>query len=161
MSCSPRVRTALVLCLAFAGCEKKPDAPPVPPAPASVVPSASVPEIASSPASPVVGAPVASASAPPSATAVVRSPDGGARACRVLRGPIELPLRGPATLIVRGGDVQAVLDDDGKPRVVSFPAPPFPAAPPRASPPASREPSTDGVNPGVRVACAVAADSTF
>lgn len=87
--------------------------------------------------------------------------DAGAGACRVLRGPIELPVRSPAALSVRGESVDVVMNSDGKPRTTSFataPPPPVPAAS-TASP--AREPAEGGAAPGYAVACAVAADRVF
>jgi len=37
-----------------------------------------------------------------------------------VQGPVALPIRGPATLIARADRLDAVLDDDGRPRVVPF-----------------------------------------
>src|SRR5258708_10529495 len=61
------------------------------------------------------------------------SPRTPSTACRPLRGPIELPLRGPASLALHGETRHAVLDDDGRARVVSFPV--GPVAPASAAPP--------------------------
>ena len=86
--------------------------------------------------------------------------DGGAGACRVVRGPIELPVRAPAALAVRGESVDVVLNDDGKPRISSFTTAPLPAA--SASTAAvPREPAEGGTASGYAVACALSADRVF
>jgi hypothetical protein len=86
--------------------------------------------------------------------------DGGATACRVVRGPIELPVRSPVALALRGDSLEAVLNDDGKPRISSFATPALPA--PSASPaPVAREPAEGGATPGYAVACALAGDHVF
>jgi hypothetical protein len=81
------------------------------------------------------------------------SPSAG---CRPLRGPLELPLRGPAALVLRGDTLNAILDDDGRPRVVSLAAGPLPAS---ASP--MREPATGGASAGLAVPCAIAGERIF
>ena len=104
------------------------------------------------------GAPL-DAGAPPDAApppaAPLRGSDGGAPYCRVLRGPIELPLRGPAVLAVRGDRLEAVLDDDGRPRLVSLPAAPAAGTVP------ARESAEGGSGRGLRIPCAVAGDAAF
>jgi hypothetical protein len=87
----------------------------------------------------------------------LRSVDGGASRCRAVRRPIALPIKGAVTLSARGDVVEAVLDDDGRPRVATWPSGPFPASPPSPSP----ERSTEGVAAGLTVACAVAGDRTY
>jgi hypothetical protein len=87
----------------------------------------------------------------------LRSVDGGASRCRLLRGPIGLPIKGAVTLAARGDVVEAVLDDDGRPRITTWPSPPFSASSPSPSP----EPSTEGVAAGLTVGCAVAGDRTY
>jgi hypothetical protein len=86
--------------------------------------------------------------------------DGGATACRVVRGPIELPVRSPAALAVRGDSVDVVLNDDGKPRTSSFATTPVPSAS-ASMPPAAREPVEGPTSPGYPVACALSADRVF
>src|SRR5580658_9472869 len=76
--------------------------------------------------------------------------DAGPSFCRVLRGPIELPLRGPAALSLRGEMLDAVLDDDGKPRVLSFPVGAV-----ASSFVSTRESLDGGSAAGMTVACAV------
>jgi hypothetical protein len=56
----------------------------------------------------------------PSAAAVALPGDASAAFCRVLQGPVALPIRGPATLIARPDRLDVVLDDNGRPRVVPF-----------------------------------------
>ncbi|MGO9835472.1 MAG: hypothetical protein ACLP1X_14760, partial [Polyangiaceae bacterium] len=82
--------------------------------------------------------------------------DGGPSFCRVLRGPIELPLRGPAALSLRGDMLDAVLDDDGRPRVLSFPVG---AVTSSVAP--TMESLDGGSAAGMTVACAVAGDKMF
>jgi hypothetical protein len=104
----------------------------------------------------------ASASAPPRPTpAALVSVDGSASSCRVLRGPIELPVRGPATLVARANTIDAVLDDAGRPQVASFAAGPF--VPPSSSPPPRElaDASTPVVPRAPRVPCAVADEVAF
>jgi hypothetical protein len=73
-----------------------------------------------------------------------------------------LPLRGPATLIARADRLDAVLDDDGRPRVVPFPAA---SGSPAGSLAAAREPVDVGPPPkeGHRsmTPCAVAGETAF
>jgi hypothetical protein len=83
--------------------------------------------------------------------------DGGV-GCRLLRGPIELPLKAPAALVARGDNLDAVLDGDGKPRVVSFQVTPVP--PPGSAAPVA-EPASGGVGTGYAVPCAFAGDYVF
>jgi hypothetical protein len=82
--------------------------------------------------------------------------DGGATACRLVRGPIALPLRGPATLVARGEMIDALQDDDGHPHSLAFSAPPVPAA---AAPLA--EGLEAGTNKGTSLACAIAGEKVF
>jgi hypothetical protein len=83
--------------------------------------------------------------------------DGGV-GCRLLRGPVELPLKAPAALVAHGDNLDAVLDGDGKPRVVSFPVTPIP---PPAAPPPAAEPAAGGAGAGYAVPCALAGDQVF
>ncbi|HTB71813.1 MAG TPA: hypothetical protein VK762_01155 [Polyangiaceae bacterium] len=75
-----------------------------------------------------------------------------------MRGPVELPIRAPATFVVRGDRVDAVLDDDGRPRVVSFTAAPL--ASPLTSPPL-REQAEGAQGRGSRLQCATAGEVAF
>jgi hypothetical protein len=84
--------------------------------------------------------------------------DGGAHACRIVRGPVELPMRGAVSLAARGNIVDAVLDDDGRAHVVAFPAGPIP---PSTSSPVAREPATEEVRRALAVPCASTADWDF
>jgi hypothetical protein len=86
------------------------------------------------------------------------SADGGA-GCRLLRGPIELPLKAPAALVVRGDNLDAVLDEDGKSRTVSFSVVPIPPATPAV--PAVLEPAPGGAGAGYAVPCALAGEHIF
>ena len=89
---------------------------------------------------------------PPTAASVA-----AAAGCRVLRGPIELPLHAPAALALRGDVLDIVQNDDGKPHRVSLPVSPVPGD---ASAPA-REPAEGGVRSGYGVACALAGERVF
>jgi hypothetical protein len=80
-------------------------------------------------------------------------------ACRALRGPIELPLRAPAALSLHAETVEVVLDDDGRPRTVSFPVAPVP--PPSSAPAPAREAAEGGARPGYAVPCAAGGDHLF
>jgi hypothetical protein len=74
-----------------------------------------------------------------------------------LRGPIELAVRSPAALLVRGETLDVVLNDDGKPRALSFAAGALPAAAGTVDP----EPSASGTAAGYLVGCALADDRVF
>jgi hypothetical protein len=93
-------------------------------------------------------------SAPP--TAIAFSPRDASSSCRILRGPIELPLRGPAALSLRGDTIDVVEDDNGHPLVLSLPAGAIPASVAFAP-----EPLDGGSAAGMTVACAVAGDKIF
>ena len=125
--------------------------------------SSSAPSAAAPVAVPPVPAVASTATAmsPAIASAARRVPDDASTGwCHAVRGPIELPIRAPARLVVRGDRVDAVLDDDGRPRVVPFTAGPFPISTP-VSPPPAREPA-DGVVPkGLRLHCATAGEYAF
>jgi len=124
-------------------------------------PSASAPAVSSVAASPPVSAPPSASVPPPAPSVGVTMPsDGGASACRVVRGPIELPVRSPAALAVRGELVAVVLNEDGKPRTSSFATTPVPSASAAATP-VAREPAEGGTAPGLAVACALSADRVF
>jgi hypothetical protein len=97
---------------------------------------------------------------PSDAAAALLAPLDGGTACRLLRGPIELPLKSAAAVTVRGDTLDVVLDDDGRPRFSSFPAGPLPPASPGAPPPA-REPAAGGVASGYAVPCAAGGDRVF
>jgi hypothetical protein len=82
--------------------------------------------------------------------------DGVAGACLLLRGPIELPMRGAVALRLRGDSVDAVLNDNGRPRVVSVLV--GPASRLAASGP---EMASGVVTAALTVPCALAGDRTF
>jgi hypothetical protein len=125
------------------------------PAP-SIAPSAGVPAAAT----PVPAVASTATAVSPALVSARPGPDASTGWCRVVRGPIELPIRAPARFVVRGERVDAVLDDDGRPRVVPFTAGPFSTSPP-VSPPPVREPA-DGVVPkGLRLHCATAGEYAF
>jgi hypothetical protein len=129
---------------ASAAASSAPDAPSATP---SAVPVPSSTSSSAGSASSVDAAPVAP-----------RSVDGAAGSCRAVRGPVELPIRAPATFVVRGDRVDAVLDDDGRPRVVSFTAAPL--ASPLTSPPL-REQAEGAQGRGSRLQCATAGEVAF
>jgi hypothetical protein len=105
------------------------------------------------PPPPAAGSAAASA-APSDAGADARAASG--TGCRPLRGPIELPLRTPAALALRGETLDVVMNDDGKPRTVAFPVPA-----PAASAVASREPADGGARAGYPLPCAVTGERVF
>ena len=92
--------------------------------------------------------------------ATPRPGDGSAGFCRAVRGPVELPIRSPAALAVHGERVDAVLDDDGRPRITTLSAAPFAVTAPVWTPPA-REPADGVVSRGLRLQCATAGDLAF
>src|SRR5580704_1958233 len=126
--------------------------------------------LSSSPAAFAAASPEPSAAPPPSVSgvaapgsatpAVIRSADGSAGFCRPVRGPVELPIRAPATFAVRGDRVDAVIDDDGRPRITSFVAAPFAASAPISTPPV-REPAEGVVPKGLRLQCATVGEVVF
>jgi hypothetical protein len=67
-------------------------------------------------------------------------------------------VRSPAVLAVRGETVEAVVNDDGKPRALSFAAGPVP---PAGSAAAESEPAAAGTSAGYPVACGLATDRVF
>jgi hypothetical protein len=99
-----------------------------------------------------------SASGLSSLAALAPPSDGGASACRLIRGPIELPVRSPAALVLRGDTLDVMLNDDGRPRTATFATTALPSAP---APPVLREPADGGVAAGYPVACAASADHLF
>ena len=126
---------------------------------ASGVPGAA-PAGASASSSPPSGP---SAAAPPALSAAtaggpepLRAGDASAAYCRAVRGPIELPLKGPAALVMHADRIDAVLDDDGRPRVASFPLAVQPG-----SAPAAREAVEGGAGRGLHIPCATAGDFAF
>lgn len=91
------------------------------------------------------------------AAVAAHSPDGGPPSCRIVRGPVELPARGAVSIVVRGGIVDALLNDDGHARTMAFAAGPVS---PKTAPPA-REPATDEIHRTLGVPCASTADWDF
>ena len=84
-------------------------------------------------------------------------PDGSALDCRVVGGPIELPIRAPATLAFHGDVLDAVLNDNGRPQIVKVAAGPV-----NLSAGAAGRALGEGQKPsGVATPCAVAADHIF
>ncbi len=89
------------------------------PGPFAVAAAGSTPPLLAPPA------PSPKSSAPPPMLA--RFEDASASFCRPVRGPIELPVRGPAALVARGDRIEALLDENGRPRRASFVAGPVPS----------------------------------
>ncbi len=83
--------------------------------------------------------------------------DGGTAACTVLRGPVQLPMHGGIALRVRTDAVDAILNDDGKPRMASWPAGPLAYAAPPAGPEMADSPPAGALS----VPCAAAGDQVF
>jgi hypothetical protein len=73
----------------------------------------------------------------------------------VVRGPVELPIRSPAAIVVRGDTLDVVLNDRGKPRTWSFATPVAPSSS------AAREGVDGGTATGSPVACAASAEHLF
>jgi hypothetical protein len=105
-----------------------------------------------------------SASSSGSAPATSRAPtlpppldfDAGPSTCRVLLGPKQLPVRSPVALSLRGETVEAILNEDGKPRVV------VEAAGAVASTAVGTTETLEGAPaPGASTGCAVGGDSIF
>jgi hypothetical protein len=119
--------------------------------PASALASAPAP----APASALAPAP-APASAP--APALALSPDAGS-SCRVLRGPVELPIRASAALAPRAGTLDAVFNQDGHPLTIAFPAGPPPRA--LAAAPETLDAGVASAPIGADVPCAIADDVYF
>ena len=120
-------------------------------APGSATASAS----AVAPAPAAVSAAASAVAPAPAAASASAFPDASVSACRVVLGPKELPVRSPAVLVQRGDSIEAILNDDGRPRVVAIPAGPVPSTA------ALAEPAEAGASPGLSIACAVAGDRIF
>jgi hypothetical protein len=153
--------------LAPVACGRSDSARPITEAPGSQAPASGAygsPPVVAAPAA-SSAAPAPSASAAPSAASLfavpvaIRSLDGSAGTCRAVRGPVELPLRAPATFVVRPDRVDVVLNDDGRPRVASFPAGPLSGSSLVPSPPV-REPAEVAAR-GSRLQCATAGELAF
>ncbi len=89
--------------------------------------------------------------------ASARAEDASASFCHPVRGPIELPVRGPAVLVARGDRVDAILDENGRPRIASFAAGPVPSIPS----PALREAADSGSTSVFKIPCATAGNFAF
>jgi hypothetical protein len=76
----------------------------------------------------------------------------------VIRGPVELPVRSPAALLVGGETMDVVLNDNGRPRTASFAASALPST---STPAARREAADGGSAAGSPVGCAVSAEHLF
>ncbi len=95
--------------------------------------------------------------APDAASSAALASDAGAGSCRTLRGPVELPTKGSVLLSLRSEQVDCTVNDDGRPRTVSF-ASQFAAAPQSGALP---ERVDGGVSPGLTVPCAAAGGAVF
>jgi hypothetical protein len=182
MACRAFARVAMLSALALAAvaCTRgepsssslqgagAPSAPPSassgPPSPQGVAAPLSTPQgvDATAPAPTTLGSssdPAASSASAASASALLepRSADASATFCRAVRGPVALPIRGAAALVARGDRVDAVLDDDGRPRVVTFAAAPAASSGPLAAP----EPADAGAPNGLWMPCATAGEVAF
>jgi hypothetical protein len=105
--------------------------------------------------------PKRSESAPAASRVVVvplppRRKDAGGGACALLRGPIELPLRGGIALRVHGDAIDTVMNDDGRPWVASWPIGPATTAG-AAGPEMAGRPSRAALS----IPCALAGDLAF
>ena len=168
-ACSRRLVT-FATALALASCKRSESARPIADSPALPASQASTSAAQALPTVVVPSdahraAPLPSPSAAPSSVTAVDAPvpmgslDGSTGACRAVRGPVELPIRAPATFLVRADRVDVVLDDDGRPRTVSLQAPPL-AGSPLVSPPPVREPAEVTAH-GSRLRCATAGEVAF
>ena len=143
---------AISVPLLLSACKSAPhdgSTPPQPPASLSPVPSPSIPT--STPTS----TPTVSSTSPPKASA--ESVDASAPVCRVLRGPIEVSLRAPALLTPRADSMEAIFNEDGRPRIISHAA----LSPPLGPIPSGREPALGDKAVGLAVPCAVAGEHIF
>jgi hypothetical protein len=140
--------------LAFAACKPEAETNPISDAAAVSAHSiaAVVPSAPMAPASPPSAAPRAAAALP----SLLR--DASASSCRAIRGPVELPIRGPAALVVRSERIDAVLDEDGRARVASFLTGPIASA---SAAPAIREGSDSGAIGVSAIPCATTGDVAF
>src|SRR5580692_6990410 len=141
----PGMRGAAALALACMVANVAACTPPTPDA----RPDAAPPAPASAPASAI---------APVLASALALSPDAGS-SCRILRGPVELPIRASAVLGPRAGILDVLFNQDGHPLAMAFPA-----GPPPRTVSAVRETLDAGVASAVAgsdVPCAIADDVSF
>lgn len=159
-----RLASVAALLVACKGAAPEPPAPAPPPPDASTPADALTPADGLKPADALTPAdasppPEASPRGPPSTSAISAPdpPDGSALDCRVLRGPIELPIRAPPALGFRGDVMEAVFNDNGLPRTIALQAGPVTLAPV----PAGRERADGDKALGLAIPCAVAADQIF
>ncbi len=82
--------------------------------------------------------------------------DAGGASCVLLRGPIELSLRGAVALAAHGDTIDVVLNDNGRPNATTLPAGAVPLTP---SP--GPELATGPIAAGLAVPCALAGAQTF
>lgn len=69
------------------------------------------------------------AASPDAARPDERAEDGGASSCRIAYGPAEQPFRGPAALSIDGQRLRVIVNDAGRPRVLTASIPATPRAP--------------------------------
>jgi hypothetical protein len=113
-------------------------------------------------ASPALASPSDAAAPPPrDASSAPTTLDGAASTCRVVRGPIELPVRAPAALVVRASTVDVVLDDEGRPKLASYAAGPLAPAPSAPPPRETADGSTPATPRPPRTPCAIAGELAF
>lgn len=156
---------ALLLEVALAiGCDRRER--PRPPDPPQTLASAARPAASSGPSAafPSAMAAIAASTPTPAFAPVARhssSPPASssrpAPGCRVVRGPIGLPRRVPASLAVRGDALLAIMDDDGRPRTLSIAAGARGAA--QRTPPA--ETVDESCCAGPSVPCALTSNLVF
>jgi hypothetical protein len=159
-----RARVFSLLLLALFGCKAAPraDAPPPPEAAAPsalddpAAPAPSAPR-ADDPAVPPPASKPISLAAPPPSTGWERGGADAAAGCRVIRGPIELPMHVPMSLALRVEAVDVILNEDGRPRVVGLAAGPVALG----AVPVGREAADGEKSAGLGVPCAVALDRIF
>src|SRR4029077_19916707 len=127
-----------------------------PPQPLASLSPSSSPSLSPSPST-LPSTPIASSTstAPPDAS--VESVDASAPVCRVLRGPIEVSLRAPALLTPRADSMEAIFNEDGRPRIISHAA----LSPPLGPIPSGREPAIGDKALGLAVPCAAAGEHIF
>jgi hypothetical protein len=81
--------------------------------------------------------------------------DGGPQACRVVFGPKELPVLSPPFVSIRGENVEAILDEDGKPRLVEVPLGPLDGGV------GTKEALGGPASSGLVIGCAAAGDRVY
>lgn len=145
-------RNLVSIAAVFVMCKGVAHDPPAPGAPPLASTEISLPMDAPTP--PEVLPPGQHSTSAPSAS---EPTDGSILECRVLRGPIELPIPAPPALAFQGEVLEAVLNDNGRPRTITLQAGPVTLA----AVPAGRERSEGDKSARFAIPCAVAADRIF